>query len=190
MWQRLERKISFLCLFVYFFLPSPFFVFFILPFLLSAFFSIRIIVSAFSHPHLPSAAIWSAFYRHPLKTRHIYFIYPLPCRLKLGKSSEIGCVNLFRLSWHFIWEKPVFLESIFIAKQELPVITRTSFVYKTSRPVRTSLLISALNNEFCFFSGKLFYKNNIKLFSCICIAWYKHSRGYQAMQTRKTFSIA
>ena len=155
MWQLLERKISFLCLFVYFFLPSPFFVFFILPFLLSAFFSILIIVSAFSHPHLPSAAIWSAFYRHPLKTRHIYFIYPFPRRLKLGKSSEIGCVNLFRLSWHFIWEKPVFLESIFIAKQELPVITRTSFVYKTSRPVRTSLLISALNNEFCFFLGKV-----------------------------------
>ena len=25
----------------------------------------------------------------------------------------------FRLSWHFKWEKPVFLESIFIAKQEL-----------------------------------------------------------------------
>ena len=34
--------------------------------------------------------------------------------------------------------------------------------------------------EFCvFFSGKLFYKSNRKLFSCVCIAWYKHSRGWE-----------
>ena len=46
MWQRLERKISFLnCLFVYYFLflPSAFLVFFLLLFLLSAFF----------YPHFP-----------------------------------------------------------------------------------------------------------------------------------------
>ena len=31
--------------------------------------------------------------------------------------------------------------------------------------------------EFCvFFLGKLFYKSNRKRFSCVCIAWYKHSR--------------
>ena len=71
MWQRLERKISFLCLFVYlfiFFLPFAFLVFSFLLFLLSAFFSIRIFPSAFSHPHPPSAGIRSAFYRHPLVT--------------------------------------------------------------------------------------------------------------------------
>ena len=51
-WQRLERKISFLSLFVY---------------LLIYFFAIRIFLSAFSHPHPPSAAIRSAFYRHPCK---------------------------------------------------------------------------------------------------------------------------
>ena len=46
------------------------------------------------------------------------------------------------------------LESMFIAKQEL--ITRTlSFVYKTSRLVRISLLISNLNKEFFFFLGKV-----------------------------------
>ena len=34
--------------------------------------------------------------------------------------------------------------------------------------------------EFCvFFSGKLFYKSNRKLFSCVCIAWYKHSRRWE-----------
>ena len=51
-------------------------------------------------------------------------------------------------------EKNSFLESIFIAKQEL--ITRTlSFVYKTSRLVRVSLSISNLNKEFFFFLEKV-----------------------------------
>ena len=68
MWKRLERKISFLCSFVYLFiLPSAFLVFFFLPFLLSAFFSIRIFLSVFSHPHPPFADIRSAFYRHQAK---------------------------------------------------------------------------------------------------------------------------
>ena len=26
---------------------------------------------------------------------------------------------------------------------------------------------------------KLFYKSNTKLSSCVCIAWYKHSRGWE-----------
>ena len=59
MWQRLERKISFLnCLFVC--LLSAFLVIFLL-----TFFVIRIFLSVFSHPHPPSAGIRSAFYRHP-----------------------------------------------------------------------------------------------------------------------------
>ena len=56
--QRLEREISFLCLFVYcnfFFLPSEFLVFSFLLFLLSAFFSIRIFPSA------------SAIHRYPVR---------------------------------------------------------------------------------------------------------------------------
>ena len=37
-----------------------------------------------------------------------------------------------------------------------------------------------LARAFCFFfSGKLFYKSNRKLFSCVCIAWYKHSRRWE-----------
>ena len=36
------------------------------------------------------------------------------------------------------------------------------------------------NKEFCVFSsGKLFYKSNRKLFSCVCITWYKHSRAWE-----------
>ena len=53
-------------------------------------------------------------------------------------------------------------------------------MYKTSRLVRISLLINALNKRvLLFFSGKLFYKSNRKLFSCVCIAWYKHERGWE-----------
>ena len=105
--------------------------------------------------------------------------------LRVSSSTETWkifgnmlCQFFFRLSWHFKWEKPVSLESIFIAKQEL--ITRTSFVYKTSWLVWISLLIIVLNKEFCVFSRKsFFYKSNRKLFSCICIAWYKHSSGWE-----------
>ena len=53
-------------------------------------------------------------------------------------------------------------------------------MYKTSRLVRISLLINALNKRvLLFFLGKLFYKSNRKLFSCVCISWYKHSRGWE-----------
>ena len=53
------------------------------------------------------------------------------------------------------------------------------FVYKTLWLVRISLLISAITKNFTFFSGKLFYKSNRKPFSCVCIAWCKHSRGWE-----------
>ena len=79
MWQRLERKISFLnCLFVYFvifFLLSTFLVFFLV-----TFFVIRIFFpSAFSHPHPPSVGIRSAIYRHPaiagyIFPKHLHFL--------------------------------------------------------------------------------------------------------------------
>ena len=112
------------------------------------------------------------------KPRQVYFIHPFPRRLKLGKSLETCCVNFFRLNWHFTREKTRILKSIFFAKQGL--ITRTSFVYKTSRLVRICLLISTLNKRVkLFFSGNLFYKSNKKLSSCVCISWYKHSRGWE-----------
>ena len=40
--------------------------------------------------------------------------------------------------------------------------------------------------EFYLFSEKSFCKSNRKLFSCVCIAWYKHSRGWEnSWQLRK-----
>ena len=56
------------------------------------------------------------------------------------------------------------------------------FVDKTLWRVRISLLISAIQRVLCFVSGKLFYKSNRKLFPCVCIAWYKHSRRWENSQ--------
>ena len=53
------------------------------------------------------------------------------------------------------------------------------FVNKTLRLVRISLLIIAIQRVLRFFSGKVFYKSNRKLFSWVCIAWYKHSRRWE-----------
>ena len=111
------------------------------------------------------------------KPRQFYFIHFI---------QKHAVSIFFRLSWHFKREKTRILEGICFAKQGL--ITRTSFVYKTSRLVRICLLISALNKRVLpFFSGKLFYKSNRKLFSCVCTSWYKHSRGWEnSRQLRKS----
>ena len=62
--------------------------------------------------------------------------------------------------------------------------TRTDYAYKLRvqdfATGKNLCLISALNKRVLpFFSGKLFYKSNRKLFSCVCISWYKHSRGWE-----------
>ena len=110
------------------------------------------------------------------KPRQVYIIYPFPRRLKLGKSLQTCCVNFFRLSWHFKLEKPVFWKASFLQNKNW--LREQDFVFKTSRLVRISLLISA-KKSFAFFLGKLIYKSNRKLFSYVCIAWYKRSRGWE-----------
>ena len=65
--ERFLSLIVCLIILLFFLLPSTFLVFFLLTFfVIRIFFSIRIFPSAFSHPHPPSAGIWSAIYRHPL----------------------------------------------------------------------------------------------------------------------------
>ena len=87
-------------------------------------------------------------------------------------------VSIFpRLSWHFKREKSVFWKASFCK-------TRTDYACKTSCKtlglVRISVLIGSLTKSFWeFFSAKLFYKSNRKLFSCVCIVWYKHSRAWE-----------
>ena len=83
----------------------------------------------------------------------------------------------FRLNWHLKREKSVFWKASFCK-------TRTDYACKTSCTSFTTGKNFCLNQyhkkEFLsFFSVKLFYKSNRKLFSCVCIAWYKHSRGWE-----------
>ena len=87
----------------------------------------------------------------------------------LKNSYKEGVSIFLRLSWHFKREKSVFWKASFCK-------TRTDYACKTLRLVNISLLISAVLR---FFSGTLFYKSNRKLLSCVCIAWYKHERGWE-----------
>ena len=69
-------------------------------------------------------------------------------------------------------------ESIFLQNKNWLHVQ--DFAYKTLRLVRISVLISAITKSFwVVFSVKLFYKSNRKLFSSICIAWYKKKRGWE-----------
>ena len=80
----------------------------------------------------------------------------------------------FRWSWPFKWENSVFWKAFFFK-------TRTDYACKTSW---TRLFATGKNfsfkqchtKSFAFwvFLGNLFCKSNRKLFSCGCIAWYKH----------------
>ena len=112
-----------------------------------------------------------------LKTRQVYFIYPFPRRMKLGKALKICRVHFFRLSWHFKGENSVFWKESLLQNR---TDSRTSFVYNTSRLVRISVLISALNKVFFSFSREsFFYKSSRNFSSRVYIAWYKHSRVWE-----------
>ena len=102
------------------------------------------------------------------------------CRLKLGKSLQRRCVNFALLKLTFSARKIRILESIFMENENWLHVQH--FVDRTLRLGRTYLLISAVQRVLRFFSEKLFYKSNGKLISCVCIAWYKHSRRWENSQ--------
>ena len=82
----------------------------------------------------------------------------------------------FHLSWHFKQESPYFGSHLF-AKQEL--ITHARLHGKDFATGKNFSFNQCHTKSFAFFLGNLFYKSNRKLFSCICIAWYKHSRRWE-----------
>ena len=105
-------------------------------------------------------------------------IYPFPRRVKLGKSLQTCCAIFYRLRWHFKREKPFFGKHLYCR-------TRTDY---TLIKLRVQDFATGKNfsfnqwpkqRVFLFFLGKLFNKSNWKLLSCACIAWYKHSRGWE-----------
>ena len=87
--------------------------------------------------------------------------------------------NMLR-QFFFTWadilskKKTVFWKASFLQNKDC-------FVYKTSRK-NLSINQCSKQESFTFFSGKLFYKSKRKLFSYVCISWYKHSRGWENSQ--------
>ena len=105
------------------------------------------------------------------KPRQVYFIYPFPRRLKLGKSLETCCVNFFfRFKWHFKQEKPVFWKISFLQnKNWLRQYNLRAQDFATGKNL--SFNHCSKQRSFAFFLGKLFYKSNRKpFFLCLYLS--------------------
>ena len=100
--------------------------------------------------------------------------------------QTIMLCQFFRLSWQFKREKKSSLwKASFLENKNWSCVQ--NFVYNTLQLVGISLLVSTMNNNFSFSSsGKLFYKSNSKLFTCVCIACYIHTRDWE--NTRQLYN--
>ena len=109
---------------------------------------------------------------------------PIPSSAETWKifTNQL-CQFCFRLSWNFKREKSVLWKASFSK-------TRTDYAYKTSWVTNLCVqdfatgknfsLIRAITKSFAFFSAKLFYKSNRKLFFlCLHSLIYKHWRGHE-----------
>ena len=104
---------------------------------------------------------------------HSFVGWNMENRYKEGESIFL------RLSWHFKRQKSGFggVKHLF-PKQEL--ITRARLRGQDFATGNNFSFNQCRTKSFAFFSpGKLFYKSNRTLFSCVCIAWYKHSRHWE-----------
>ena len=66
-----------------------------------------------------------------------------------------------------------------ITEPGLPVITRARLRGQDFTTGKNFSFNQCHTKSFAFFLGNLFYKSNRKRFSCVCIAWYKHSRRWE-----------
>ena len=120
------------------------------------------------------ARIWKCF-QVQNSTSLLYL--PIPSSAETLKTITNEVCQFFSLKLTFEARKVRILENIFLEnKNWLPM---QDFVVKTLQLVRISLLISAIERVLSFFYGQSFYKSNRKLLSCVCIAWYKHSRHWE-----------
>ena len=93
----------------------------------------------------------------------------IPSSAETCKIFKHAVSIFFRLSWHYKREKSLFRKASFLQNKNW--LRVQDFMYKTGKNFSfKQCLIKCLE----FFSGKLIYKSNRNLFSCICIAWYKH----------------
>ena len=106
--------------------------------------------------------------------------------MKILLLVNVGSLEKRSYRLKFYWDKKKWERSPKTTAQLIYCKARTGYTYKTSRLVRISLLISILNKEFCCLLGKVIFKSNRKRFSCICMGWYKHSRGWKKSRQSQT----
>ena len=115
-----------------------------------------------------------------MDTQQAYCIYLFPPWLKLGKSLQTRCVNVFLLKLAFWARKIRILESTFFAKQELITCARLHVQDFVTSEI--PLLISISSWEDSRLRLEFTQLSRILPTPLVCL--------YQAMETLKTFSIA
>ena len=124
---------------------------------------------------ITQARIWKSFQVQNL-TSLLYL--PIPSSAETWKIVTKKVCQFFFAWADILSEKSPYFGKHLFAKQELITCGRLRG-QDLVRMVRISLPISAIQRVLRFFSGNLFYKSNRKLFPCVCIAWYKHSRRWE-----------
>ena len=96
----------------------------------------------------------------------------------LGNRYKESVSNFFSLKLTFLARKVRIFGKHLFAKLEL--ITRARLREQDFATCKKFSFNQCHTKSFAvFFSGNLFYKSNRKLFSCVCIAWCKHSRRWE-----------
>ena len=116
---------------------------------------------------ITQARIWKSFW---VQSPTSLFYSPIPSSANTWNKHAVSLS--FCLSWYFKQEKSVFWKASYLQNKSWLRVQGFATVKNFS-------FNQCHNKELHFFSGKLIYKSNRKLFSCICIAWYKHLRGWE-----------
>ena len=149
------------------------------PFIVSCFYKITKIVRALWLAEGRGCMTLRCFaFRALIRQARTRQVYTLFTQSFVGWNLE----NLYKQAvTTFFARKIAILEIIFLQNKNWSRVQDS--VYKTLRLVRISLLIGAITKSFAFFSREShFIKATENLFSCVCMAWYKHSRGWENSQ--------
>ena len=124
------------------------------------------------------ARIWKRFWVKKNSTRLIYL--PICSSAETWKIFRNMLCGFLFFAWAEILSKrnPYFGKHLFCK-------ARTDYAHKhrvQDFATGKNFSVNQCSKQECFaffFLVKLFYKSNRKRFSCVCISWYKHSRGWE-----------
>ena len=136
---------------------------------------------------ITQARIWKSF-RVQNSTTLLYL--PLPSSAETWKIVTKKVCQLF-----FSWAHDIFSEKNPYFGKHLFCKTKADYAYKLrvqdfATGKNFSFNQCSKQESFLFFSGKLIYKGNRKLFCWVCISWYKHSRGWERSRQLSTSSTS